>query len=715
MNLTKSFKSIVFILLALFFGANYSFGQIPVDGIDPDNPATWFYVNLTAQPSTPACGANPGQVWLHSVTPSGDDSNPYVLPEKPANPYSEKGTDDWDYRQWSEEYGFTDGMNDAKNGLSEKSYPSYYDDPGWTNAVKEGYDAGWDWYKSGHYLNPENPVGFASTVSLKGYTVVYAPGFDDLMGFSSYASFYGKAQENDGWYFTGWSFTDGDNDLGVGDENGTLFRILPAATAGEANIRNEYVYATFKPVLVSDYKVNGLINTSVSNSTTVVFDAVGESVSTADFTVSSPEANFTAEITSCENNKVIVTVTYSGAANGEFRGNVTLASKSGCSQLTAPVYARVGADATSEATLYDGKTPTFSADTTNAHLKWKYTDGSNNWQDLNFAVSGEVGPEGFSPAVSIDDTETGKHKVTITDKTHPSQGQTFTVLDGEDGTDGAKGADACPISAKSTEITNGHNVKIFYTSATNPDTNPLADFNVMDGEDGHGSSDVFDDTTISGNGSQETPYGVDTNVLATHTWVENKHYIANVTVNTTAFSGDGTSQSPLDLKINNPNSNKKYGYQPGTGWTEISEGGTVYDIIGNNGISAKKDTANDRYEVGLSGSYLPTLGGTVSGQLILSAATGTFDNSYIKCINNANVGNAIFGLGSQGGAIIKTVDGNNNSVQVNVNAGSDNSQLINVKTNNGITNVGYLIPAMVEQAGWTPSTDDKILHIVLES
>ena len=363
----------------------------------------------------------------------------------------------------------------------------------------------------------------------------------------------------------------------------------------------------------------------------------------------------------------------------------------------------------------DGKTPTFSADTTNAHLKWKYTDGSNNWQDLNFAVSGEVGPEGFSPAVSIDDTETGKHKVTITDKTHPSQGQTFTVLDGEDGTDGAKGADACPISAKSTEITNGHNVKIFYTSATNPDTNPLADFNVMDGEDGHGSSDVFDDTTISGNGSQETPYGVDTNVLATHTWVENKHYIANVTVNTTAFSGDGTSQSPLDLKINNPNSNKKYGYQPGTGWTEISEGGTVYDIIGNNGISAKKDTANDRYEVGLSGSYLPTLGGTVSGQLILSAATGTFDNSYIKCINNANVGNAIFGLGSQGGAIIKTVDGNNNSVQVNVNAGSDNSQLINVKTNNGITNVGYLIPAMVEQAGWTPSTDDKILHIVLES
>lgn len=367
MKFKQSIKSIFVILLTLFVGVNFSYGQVPMGGIDPENPATWFYVNLTAQPSTHACGTNPGQVWLHSVTPSGEDSNPYVLPAKPANPYAEKGTDDWDYRQWSEEHGFSDGMNDAKNGLSEKSYRPYYNESGWTNAVKEGYDAGWDWYKSGHYLNPTNPVGFAESVSSKGYTVVYAPGFEDLMGFSSYASFYGKAQENDGWYFTGWSFTDGDSDLGVGDENGTLFRILPSATAGEANIRNEYVYATFKPVLVSDYKVNGLINTSVSNTTTVVFDAVGERVSASDFTAlvahateGDNDSNWQVEIDDacCPGNKITVRVTYNGSANGEFRGNVTLASKSGCSQLTAPVYARVGADATSEATLYDGKTPT---------------------------------------------------------------------------------------------------------------------------------------------------------------------------------------------------------------------------------------------------------------------------------------------------------------------------------------------------------------------
>ncbi len=380
----KLFLKSITLLFMLVMSINTAWAQGIgglIGGIDPENPATWFYVNLTAQPSTPACGTNPGLVWLRSVTPSGEDSNPYVLPDKPANPYAFKGTEDWDYRQWSEEYGFSDGMNDAKAGLTEKNYRSHYNDEGWTNAVKEGYDAGWNWYKSGHYLNPVNPVGFAASASLKGYTVVYAPGFEDLMGYSSYAYFYGKAQENDGWYFTGWSYTDGDSDLGVGDENGVLFRVLPAATAGETNIRNEYVYATFKPVMVSDYKVNGLINKSVSNTTTVVFDAVGQSVSASDFTVDVPEANFSAAITSCENNKVTVTVTYSGSTNGEFRGNVTLASMSGCSQLTAAVYARVGADAANEATLYDGKAPTATSGTLEAMIA--AANGTNKIVVLN--------------------------------------------------------------------------------------------------------------------------------------------------------------------------------------------------------------------------------------------------------------------------------------------------------------------------------------------
>ena len=365
----KTFLTIAMVFLGLHTGVGNVLGQGIgglIGGIDPENPATWFYVNLTAQPSTPACGTNPGQVWLRSVAPTGNeenpyaDSNPYVLPEKPVDPYN--GEMNW-------QNGFDTGANDAESGKPRKSPDYMYENNVGGEEQTEriqGYYTGYDWYKSGHYLNETNPVGFAATVSLKGYTVVYAPGFEDMNVFgnvfSAYASFYGKAQESDGWYFTGWSFTDGDSDLGVGDENGVLFRVLPAATAGEANMRNENVYATFKPVMVSDYKVNGIINGS-GNSTTVTFDAVGERVSASDFTVSVPDANFSAEITSCDANKVTVTVTYSGDDAGEFRGNVTLASKSGCSQLTAAVYARVGADATNEATLYEGKTPTAQSGT----------------------------------------------------------------------------------------------------------------------------------------------------------------------------------------------------------------------------------------------------------------------------------------------------------------------------------------------------------------
>lgn len=113
-------------------------------------------------------------------------------------------------------------------------------------------------------------------------------------------------------------------------------------------------------------------------------------------------------------------------------------------------------------------------------------------------------------------------------------------------------------------------------------------------------------------------------------------FLQTVSTNTTVFSGDGTSQTPLDLKINNPNSTKKYGYQPGTGWTEITEGGgggTDYDIVGNNGISAKKDTANEIYEVGLSAKFLQTVSAdtnTLSGNGTSGSPLGIDSNNLYE-------------------------------------------------------------------------------------
>lgn len=120
-------------------------------------------------------------------------------------------------------------------------------------------------------------------------------------------------------------------------------------------------------------------------------------------------------------------------------------------------------------------------------------------------------------------------------------------------------------------------------------------------------------------------------------------------------------------------------------------------------VIATKDYVNS--------SFLPLSGGTVSGELVVSAATGTFDNSYVKCVNDGNAGYSRFGVGSYGGAVIKTVNGNNN-VQVNVKYNANNNELIQVQKNG--TDIGFLIPA-VTSTTTAGLTNDGILHIILES
>jgi len=358
----KIFLKLSMLLFVLSMGANAAWAGVSLNV----PPTDWYYVNFETKVSTPACGSNPGQVKLNYTDNHGNQDNPWIiLVAKPANPYDEEN-ENWNYRQWSEEYGFSDGMKDAEAGLTEKNYPPYYNDKGWTNAAKEGYDAGWNWWKSGYYLNTltgetknDYQTEWGTSANLNGYAKVHMADLD-LDEMSAYAYFEAKVRENDGWYFIGWSYKEGDSDLGgavdtnTPDDKGKLFKVFPSDLQGWSNKSKAYAYATFKPVMVSNYKVNGLIN-GTGNSTTVVFDAVGERVSTADFTVSVEEDNFSAEITSCADKKVTVTVTYSGSSDGEFRGNVTLASKSGCSQLTAAVYARVGSSSEKEASLYNNK------------------------------------------------------------------------------------------------------------------------------------------------------------------------------------------------------------------------------------------------------------------------------------------------------------------------------------------------------------------------
>ncbi len=350
----KRFITLFTLMLGIFCSINVVFGQKSDFDVASD-PTTMYYVTLQAQVSTTACGSNPGTVRLKYTDTKGDIENPWItLNPKPANPYNSESNE---YNSWQDAFGY--GADDAKQGKTKEYREWFYE------YQKAGYDAGYDWVNNGQLLNESNPTSEASQVALNGYTQVRMEGVDDILGMSSYAYFYATAKENDGWYFAGWSYTNGAYDLGGNVDEEQLFKIFPGTKTGFANKSTQNIYATFLPVQVVDYAVSGLMNVGIAaNATaaaTIVFDVKGERVSKEDFEVSVPEANFSASITSCDNNKVTVTVTYTNPASdvqqGEFRGNVVLASESGCSQLTAPVYARVSEAASTEATLYDGKTP----------------------------------------------------------------------------------------------------------------------------------------------------------------------------------------------------------------------------------------------------------------------------------------------------------------------------------------------------------------------
>lgn len=139
-------------------------------------------------------------------------------------------------------------------------------------------------------------------------------------------------------------------------------------------------------------------------------------------------------------------------------------------------------------------------------------------------------------------------------------------------------------------------------------------------------------------------------------------------------------------------------------------------FIGENGVYVTPEGAQDKIHVGLSGDYLPKTGGTVSGQLEVHGGSN-FDSQFIKLTREGNSCGARIGLGSDtsnGTLALKTFNTQGqNTVQVNIKYNSNNNELIQVQKEGNT--VGHLIPAVVHQGSYTPSSDDGILHIVVEN
>lgn len=122
-----------------------------------------------------------------------------------------------------------------------------------------------------HAVEPADEK-YASTYSTAGWSDIYLA--SSLISATVDFKVYAKA--NAGSYFTGWSFTDGYTDLGVGSGTYAAIKVNPSPKKGKAIILDYTVYAAFEQVKLKSYSVTGPNTMDPANPTctqTVTFRA----------------------------------------------------------------------------------------------------------------------------------------------------------------------------------------------------------------------------------------------------------------------------------------------------------------------------------------------------------------------------------------------------------------------------------------------------------
>lgn len=296
----------------------------------------------------------------------------------------------------------------------------------------------------------------------------------------------------------------------------------------------------------------------------------------------------------------------------------------------------------------DGKTPVLSANSYN--LYWKYSDATSGWTNLgNFrgeqgpaGANGANGANGISPTISTSPAPTTQHP----------QGGTHVVISGADGEH---------------------------------------EFDVWNGENGAGATNYFDSTTISGAGTQASEYGLKTDAAmylsntsaysatyAEQYWDDTKHDY--LTISNIVNYLDTTK---VDVPTGTGYENKTWLYHTSgnNGWVEANSW-LCNHFICENGISGIPDMTDGIMHFGLSGSYLPLSGGTVSGDIIIKStgnnilavnttATLMGQSRVANLTDTTAIGTNWLGVNSFGGGFLKNVQGGNvgalngTSIQIN--------------------------------------------------
>lgn len=143
---------------------------------------------------------------------------------------------------------------------------------------------------------------------------------------------------------------------------------------------------------------------------------------------------------------------------------------------------------------------------------------------------GTNGKNGISPTVSTEQIS-GGNRVTFTydDGSEIPATESIDVMSGvsgapgKDGTNGTDGVSPYITIEHLVGSPAGTRVSIIDVNHSSED--PLT-FDVMNGRDGAGATYTFDNITLSGDGSQNSPYGVNIDYIATQAWVE-KDFVKN--------------------------------------------------------------------------------------------------------------------------------------------------------------------------------------------
>lgn len=361
----------------------------------------------------------------------------------------------------------------------------------------------------------------------------------------------------------------------------------------------------------------------------------------------------------------------------------------------------------------NGKSVELSANPLNAHLNWRQ-EGDTNWTDTGYAVSGAVGPRGTAPTVtSVENPNVGGYDVTFHYGDTLEDEKTITVPSGISGVSGTS------LAAYSNKVGKNTTVDIYDPVNDPTHQHPITSFVVSDGNDGTGAGSVTD--IIGDNGikaealdAQNSKFKVS---LSGHYYPEALSAYSAEYARAYWDSVNNTSVNFYDefaKKLDKPTyPNKEWLYSTNSNnWCDAYNW-LANRIVPEDGLSGWGDATNGLYHFGISADYVATSGDTMTGELIMSGVQNNFDNQFVKCVVENVTPYCRFGATTAGRGAIKSYDGNNRAqiwVDLNTSKG-----IPDIKATYNDGTIYQLIPMQVHTGSYTPSSDDGILHIVVES